>query len=116
MNNFDLETTLKSVPLPERTEDYWENFPAGMRSHLRRTAPKRTVGESRLPQFAWRMGAGLACLIMGLLVLGQPLKAASSAIFNKERIIRQQLAKWPKHLRTFMADEHGLHYLIAEKE
>jgi hypothetical protein len=57
-----------------------------------------------------------ASVIIGLLVLGQPLKAASCAIFKDERMLRQQLTQLPNHLRVFMADEHGLHYLIAEKE
>ena len=32
------------------------------------------------------------------------------------RDFRQDLAQLPGNLKTFMADEHGLHYLIAEKE
>ncbi|MGA2871257.1 MAG: hypothetical protein ABSF34_19105, partial [Verrucomicrobiota bacterium] len=43
-------------------------------------------------------------------------KAASTAVFQKERTMRQQLAALPRHLRILMADEHGLHYLIADKE
>ena len=62
------------------------------------------------------MGLGFACLVVGGLVLSQPLKAVTWTIFKNERILRQQLAQLPNHLRIFMADEHGLHYLIAEKE
>jgi hypothetical protein len=116
MNNFDLEAKLKNVPLPERSENYWEDFPAQVRRHLRRTAPEREARENLFPQFAWKMGIGLAGLVIALLVLNQPLQAATCAIFKNERSIRQQLAQLPNHLRIFMADEHGLHYLIAEKE
>jgi hypothetical protein len=116
MNDFDLDAKLKSVPVPERSEDYWENFPVQVRWQLHRTAPEQAVRESWLLQFARGIGVSFACLVIGLLVLGQPLKAASCAIFKNERIIRQQLAQLPNHLRIFMADEHGLHYLIAEKE
>jgi hypothetical protein len=116
MNDFELESKLKSVPLPERSEDYWENFPSQVRWRLRRTAPKQEMSESWFPRFAWRMGIGFACLVIGLLVLNQPLKAASCAIFKNERIIRQQLTELPTHLRILMADEHGLHYLVAEKQ
>jgi len=115
MNNFELESKLKSVPLPARSEDYWQNFPSQVRWQLCRTALKREVSESWFPRFAWRMGVGFACLVTGLLVLNQPLKAASCAIFKNEQIIRQQLAELPIHLRILMADEHGLHYLVAEK-
>ena len=116
MNDFELESKLKGVPLPERSEDYWENFPARVRWRLRRTAPKQEVSESWFPRFAWKMGVGFACLVIGLFVLNQPLKAASCAIFKNERIIRQQLAELPTHLRILMADEHGLHSLVAEKQ
>jgi hypothetical protein len=37
-------------------------------------------------------------------------------MFQKEKTVRQQLAELPRHLRILMADEHGLHYLIADKE
>jgi hypothetical protein len=115
MNDFELESKLKSVPLPERSEDYWENFPAQVRWQLRRNTLKQNVGESWFPRFALRMGVGFACLVTGLLVFNQPLKAASCAIFKNEQIIRLQLAELPTHLRILMADEHGLHYLVAEK-
>jgi hypothetical protein len=116
MNDFELESKLKAVPLPERPENYWENFPARVRVQLRRAAPEADLANNWLPQFAWRLGASFASLAVGLLVLGQPLNAASHAIFKDERIIRRQLAELPQHLRIFMADEHGLHYLVAEKQ
>lgn len=116
MNHFDLEAKLKSVPLPERPEEYWEKFPTEVRFQLRRSQPESASRENLWPQFAWKLGTGFACLFIGMIALGQPLKAASGTLFKNERFIRQQLAQLPNHLRIFMADEHGLHYLIAEKE
>jgi len=37
-------------------------------------------------------------------------------LLKNESAFRRQVAELPQHLRTFMADEHGMHYLIAEKE
>jgi hypothetical protein len=116
MNDFDLDARLKSVPLPRRPDGYWEDFPSQVRRQLNRTALGLEAHENRLPQFAWKMGMGFACLVIGLILLNQPLKAATCAIAKNERFIRQQLTQLPNHLRVFMADEHGLHYLIAEKE
>jgi hypothetical protein len=116
MKDNDLNARLKSVPLPPRSEEYWDNFPSQVRRQLHRCAPELVTGENWLPRFAWKMGLGFACLVVGGLVLNQPLKAATWTIFKNERILRQQLAQLPNHLRIFMADEHGLHYLIAEKE
>jgi len=116
MNDFELDTRLKNVRPPERTEEYWGDFPSRVRCQLRRAAPVPVIRESWLPQFAWSFGTGFACVLVGLVVLGQPLKAASCAIFQQEQFVRQQLAALPDHLRVLMADEHGLHYLVAEKE
>ena len=116
MNDADLNARLKRVRVPERSDDYWENFPSQVRFQLRRAAPSQEIQENRLPRFAWKVGVSFACLIVGLLVLSQPLKAASSALFQKEQFVRQQLAALPGHLRVLMADEHGLHYLVAEKD
>jgi hypothetical protein len=116
MNHFDLDAKLKRVPLPERSDEYWENFPSQVRLQLRRAAPAAALRESWLPQLAWKFGVSFACLVVGLLVLSQPVKSASAAIFQKEQFVRQQLAAIPSQLRIFMADEHGLHYLVAEKE
>ena len=116
MNNFDLEAKLKSVPLPERPDEYWNDFPSRVRWQLPRTAPQPEACESWLPQFAWKFGVSFACLIVGLLVLSQPVKSASAAIFQKEQFVRHQLAALPSQLRVLMANEHGLHYLVAERE
>ncbi len=80
MNDFDLEARLKSVPLPRRPDEYWEDFPSQVRRQLNRTAPELEARENQLPQFAWKMGMGFACLVIGLLVLNQPLKAATSTL------------------------------------
>ena len=116
MNDFDLEAKLKSVPLPERAEEYWENFPTRVRWQLHRAEPAPALRENLWPQFVWKISTGFACLVLGLVVLGQPMKAASGTLFKNEKLVRQQLAELPSHLRIFMADEHGLHYLVAEKE
>jgi hypothetical protein len=116
MNDFELDAKLRSVRPPERTEEYWNDFPSQVRWQLRRAAPATEIRENWLPQFAWKFGAGFACLVIGLLVLSQPLKAASGVVFQKDQFVRQQLAALPGHLRVLMADEHGLHYLVAEKE
>ena len=59
MDDFDLETKLKSVPVPARTEAYWENFPARVRAKL---CPDRADWAPRniwLPRLAWAGGGSL---------------------------------------------------------
>ncbi len=116
MNDSDLKARLKNVPVPERTEAYWDDFPTRVRGQLRRPATRVELDESWRPQFAWKFAGCTACLIFGLFIFNQPLKAASSAIFKKELAMRHQLAALPQHLRVLMADGHGMYYLVADKE
>jgi hypothetical protein len=116
MNDFDLDSKLKNVPLPERTEEYWENFPAQVRLNLRRAATRPAAGNLWLPRLAWAGGFALV-LIFGIwFAQFQPLKTASVAISKNEKHFRMELAQFQTKLRVFMRDEHGMHYLIADKE
>jgi len=116
MNDFELKLRLKNVPVPERPEDYWENFPAQVGRKLRRRAVECTPRNPWLPRFAWSGGFATVIALGIWLGQSQPLKAASYALFKDERQFRMELAQFPSHLRVFMQDEHGMHYLVAEQE
>lgn len=109
MNDFELESRLKAIPLPTRSDEYWEQFPPSVRSQLRPmlVARPRTSFAHRL---AWSSGAALACLIFAL-----ALWPAVEVMMKDARTVRCELAQLPGHLRVLMADEHGMRYLIADK-
>jgi hypothetical protein len=112
MNDFELESKLKNIPVPERAEAYWENFPAQVRINLRRRAVIAPPRKVWWPRLIWTGGfaAGIA---FGLwLAQSEPVKQA----FKQERQFRKELAQFPTHLRILMQDEHGMHYLVADKE
>jgi len=111
MNDFELESKLKSVPLPERTEDYWENFPAQVRANLRHATVELAPRNFWLPRLAWGSGFAAACLVFTL-----SLWPSVRVLVHDEKTFRHELAHLPKNLRTFMADEHGMHYLVADQE
>ena len=116
MNDFELQKKLKALPVPERTEEYWNDFPGQVSRQLRRPVAQAEADDRWQRRFAWRFAASAACLFVGLLVLNQPLRAASSAVVQKEIALRHELNALPWHLRMLMADEHGMHYLIADKD
>lgn len=115
MNDFELKSKLKSVPVPERAEEYWENFPTQVRVNLRRAQPATELPERWPPPFAWKFGVSVVGFALALVVFNEPLKDASKAVFQQERTFRQQIIAFHKNLQVMMTDEHGLHYLIAEK-
>lgn len=114
MNDFDLESRLKSVPLPERSEEYWNDFPSQVRGQLRRQQrefPPRSVWRPRLA-----LAGGLA-LAVTLLYVGErfhPLETASKAITRHEHKLRLQVAQVESSLRLLMFNPHGMGYLLAE--
>jgi hypothetical protein len=109
MNDFELESKLKTVRVPARTDEYWENFPSQVRFNLRRAAefaPRKTF----LPRLAWSGAMALGVLIFALLIL-----PAFQTLAKNERAFRREMAALPHQLHVLMADEHGMHYLIAEQ-
>ncbi len=109
MTDLELESQLKGIPLPSRTEDYWEQFP----SSIRRQLPPALVMQPRTT-LAHRLTWSSAVAVAGL-VFALGLWPTLDGMVNDARVVRRQLAELPGHLRVLMADEHGMHYLITDK-
>jgi hypothetical protein len=114
MNDFELESKLKNVPMPERTESYWENFPAQVRANLRRAAMKPVAESFWLPRLAWSGGFALAVALVFVCLQFHPLQTASAAMAKQERHFHMQLAQLDTGLHTLMLNTHGMGYLLGE--
>ncbi len=114
MNDRDLESKLKSVRVPERSEDYWEDFPARLRVQLRREQPAVLVRSAWRPRLVWAGGFALA---VALLYVGErfhPLQTASDSITKHQQQFRVQVARLESGLQQLMLSPHGMGYLLAE--
>jgi hypothetical protein len=109
MNDFELESRLKAVPLPTRPAEYWEQFPPGVCSQLRPAWSARPQ-TSLAHRLAWNSAAALACLIFAL-----ALWPTVQVMVKDARVVQRELVQLPRHLRVLMADEHGMHYLVADR-
>jgi hypothetical protein len=114
MTDAELQARLRSVPVPERAEEYWNEFP----SHIRFQLPKER--REFTPRNVWRprlkLAGGLA-LALALIWVGeryQPLQTASRAITKHEHQIKDQLARLEKGARLLMFNPRGMGYLLAE--
>ncbi len=118
MNDFELESKLKTIRLPERTEAYWDNFPARVRAQLRPGRADWAPRNSASSWLVWAGGIAYACLLISLSVWCEqhPRQNPLYALFQNERAVSKELAQWRGHLRVFMQDEHGMHHLIADQE
>jgi len=114
MNDHELESRLKSVRLPERTEDYWEDFPARVRVQLRRDEPvlsPRHAGWRRLKL------AGALALALGLMWCDErfrPLHSASDMITRQAHTLRIEAARLQKGLSLVAFNPDGMGYLLGE--
>ena len=109
MSDFELESKLRSVRVPEKTDEYWENFPAHVRSQLRRPVAAERTQTRWMPQWAWSSGLATACVVLVL-----SLWPAFQAVVRDERAWQRDAARLPHQLHLLMADEHGMQYLVSE--
>jgi hypothetical protein len=115
MKDFDLESKLKSVPVPERSDDYWEGFPSQVRRQLRQPRTESVTHESWLPRLAWATGCALGLALIFTCVQVHPLKTVSFVIAKQQMHFHRQLARLDAGLHVLMQDQHGMSYLVAEK-
>jgi hypothetical protein len=116
MNDFDLDSKLKTLRVPGRDPVYWEMFPRRVLIHARATPPQRSRS-GWLPRLAWGGSVAFACLMMGLCLSPHcncPLKAVSYAM-QSAKSFHSELAQLPQQARALMRIDHGLHSLIEEQ-
>ena len=114
MNDFELNAKLKNVPLPERTEAYWNDFPAQVRVQLPRES--RAFAPQRVwrPRLQWAGGLALALALIWVGERFHPLQSASAAITKQERQIRLQVKRLETGMRTLVFNPRGMGNLLYE--
>jgi hypothetical protein len=112
MNDFDLESKLKNLRVPERTEEYWNDFPSQVRGQLHRASPELPSHSAGGWQLAWAGGVALALVLVCFQF--HPLQTVSLAIAKQERHFHMQLARLDTGLHKLMLNTDGMGYLLAE--
>jgi hypothetical protein len=116
MKDFDLESKVKAVRVPERDDDYWEAFPRRVLAELRRVPVERPARRAFLPGLLWGGRLALACLMLGFCLWQSRMpRALSHALLKDEQELRQSVARFHHNLGRLMQDEHGLHKLIEDQ-
>ena len=112
MNDFELESKLKSVRVPERTDEYWNDFPS--RVQLRRERREFTAQSAWRPRLAWAGGLALTVALVFVCVQFHPLQTASLAITKQQRQFHAQIARLDAGLHVLMLNTDGMGYLLTE--
>ena len=114
MNDFDLETKLKSLRVPERPDEYWEDFPSRIRVQLPRERLEFSRPSAWRPRLAWAGGFALAVALVWGCIQFHPVQTVALAIAKQERHIHMQLAQLDTGLHKLMLNTDGMGYLLAE--
>jgi len=114
MNDFELESKLKSVRVPERAKEYWNDFPSSVRMQLPRERREFTPQNAGRPHLAWAGGLALAVALVLACVQFHPLQTASLAITKQQRQFHAQLARLDTGLHKLMLNTDGMGYLLTE--
>jgi len=114
MNDFELESKLKDVRVPERTEEYWNDFPSRVRVQLRRERREFAPQSVWRPRLEWAGGLALAVALVFVCVQFHPLQTMSLAITKQQRQFHTQLVRLDAGLHKLMLNTDGMGYLLTE--
>lgn len=115
MNDFDLESKIKALRVPERDADYWEAFPQRVLAELPPVS-EPPAPRSLLPNFWWGGRLAVAGLMLGFCLWQSRMPRALSHVLRKDEAeLRQSVQRFDNNLGRFMQDEHGLHRLIEDQ-
>jgi hypothetical protein len=114
MNNAELESKLKCVPVPERPEEYWAEFPSRVRVQLRRERPEFVPRPTWHIRPAWAGSFALAMTLVLVCLQYHPLQAASATVTRHERHLSAQLARLDTGLHRLILNTDGMGYLLGE--
>ena len=130
MNDAELNEALNRATVPERSADYWEQFPHRVTAELgrrKRAAGVTPAGQVGLwvsgfwflrtrPSFA--LGVGAFCVLIGL-ALGSwrwhPTPAHEPSLAEVRKYFHELEALFPNQLQAIVFDQQGPHLVLAKE-
>ncbi len=122
MNDRELDDLLRRVPVPERTPDYWADFPDQVRRAAARPEPHvRPAAHVDAGLLVWRWlaaGTALAAVAAGLwlgLRPSAPHPFSADELAGYARTWREVVALFPQQVRGVTFDAAGPHLSLADR-
>jgi hypothetical protein len=105
---------LVSVPVPERPDEYWHDFPSRIRVQLPRPRPEPAPRRTWRFRPAWAFDFALAAVLILICLQYHPLRNAAQSLTQDERNFHSQLARLDAGLHKLMLNTDGMGYLLVE--
>ncbi len=128
MNNTELNRLLKSAPVPEPPQEYWEQFPGRVTDEARR---RRRAGKAMLDsapvswsaavlcRFRWALGAAVtaALVLAAVLIVHSRSKtgaAGPDAYAEAQKCFREIEPLFPNQIKAIVFDQQGAQLVLAD--
>lgn len=120
MNDNELNRILKSAETPQRSKEYWDDFPGQVTRQLNRTLSPPRHASRWLPRLAWGGGLAAVCVLAGFIVghhLAQTESAdANGQLLQSEKLIGEVMAMFPNRVRAIVKDASGMQIVLSDAE
>jgi hypothetical protein len=114
MNDFELQSKLKSLRVPERPEAYWADFPSRLRVQLRREGAGSAARRGWRFRLTWACDFAVVAALVFICLEYHPLQSAAAALQSHEKYFHAQMARLDKGLHKLVLNTDGMGYLLAE--
>jgi hypothetical protein len=115
-DHFDLDAQLRALHAPERSEEYWADFPRRVTGELRTRPLPRPMRTTWLPQLAWGFSLAFGCFALGYFIgHNDGSRGFTHSLLQNQQEFRMSLAKFPEQFRTLMLDERGMQKLLPDQ-
>jgi hypothetical protein len=125
MNQNELDRLLKSARPPERTEEYWREFPNRITSQLHRQTQASAAlrgGRKLRPLLAWGLGLATVCIAVGFIMKPQPqlkshavLPVKKNQLAEARKCYSELEALFPNQLQSIVFGRQGPRMVLADK-
>ena len=118
MNNSELKRLLKSVPIPSREPEFWEQLPRRISAKTRCREIQRTEPEAaaRWPSLvAWGFSLAAICLVLGFAFAHWPVAEKTNSLLHNKKLVREVLGMFPNQIQAIIQDENGVRLVLSEE-
>jgi len=119
MNDSELNRLLKEAGVPERSPEFWAQFPRRVTARLHWKPAATFAGSAHwFPRLGWALGlaaCGLAVFFIGHW-RGHSEALAKNDFLQNEKVIQEMLATFPNRVRGVVQDEHGLSVVLSDTD